>query len=128
MIVLFDGVCNLCNGFVQFIIRQDPEGLVRFASLQSEQGQALLKQHGLSTEAMNTVVLIKDGEVFIRSAAVLTLMPALSWKWQWLRLGWLLPQSWRDALYDWVAARRYKWFGQREECMLPTADTKGRFL
>ena len=128
MTLLFDGVCNLCNGFVQFIIRRDPQGLVQFASLQSESGQALLRQYDLPTQEMNTVVLIKDGEVFTHSDVALTLMPALGWQWQWLRLGWLLPRSLRDGLYNWVAANRYRWFGKREACMIPTPDLKARFL
>jgi predicted DCC family thiol-disulfide oxidoreductase YuxK len=128
MTLLFDGVCNLCNGFVQFVIRRDPQALVHFASLQSETGQALLEKYGLPTDEINTVVLIKDDQVYTRSAVPLTLMPALGWQWQWMRLGWILPRPIRDGLYDWVAANRYRWFGQREACMIPTPDLKARFL
>ncbi len=128
MILLFDGVCNLCNGFVQFVIRQDPQGLVQFASLQSEAGQALLQQYDLPTADFKTVVLIHQGQVYTHSKVVLTLMPALGWQWQWLRLGWLMPGAWRDFLYNWVAANRYRWFGKQDACMLPTPELQARFL
>ncbi|PTM10801.1 MAG: hypothetical protein DA408_15150 [Bacteroidetes bacterium] len=127
-ILLFDGVCNLCNGFVQFIIRRDPEGVFRFASLQSETGKALLAQYNLDTNALNTVVLIDQGQAYTHSAVALRLLPQLRGFWSWTQIFWLIPRTWRDAAYNWVARNRYRWFGQKDVCMIPTPELQHRFL
>ncbi len=127
-IILFDGVCNLCNGFVQFIIRRDPAGQFQFASLQSEAGQALLKAHGVPQDAMDTVVLIENGTVYTHSDVALQVAPRLQGAWGWLRIGYALPLGWRNAIYNWVARNRYRWFGKKDQCMVPTPELKARFL
>lgn len=127
-ILLFDGICNLCNGAVQWIIERDPEGLFRFASLQSEAGQALLRQHGLSTTAIDTVVLIDRGRVYTRSDAALRAAHHLGGAWKLLTVFTYLPRTFRNTVYDWIARNRYRWFGQREQCMIPTPELKARFL
>ncbi len=131
--ILFDGVCNLCNGFVQFVIRHDAAGQFRFAALQSAAGQALLAAHGhpLTPAALAdpaSVVLVADGRVHTHSAAVLRIAGRLGGVWRLTAAGWLLPAPWRDALYRFVARHRYRWFGRQESCLLPTPALRGRFL
>ena len=133
-IILFDGVCNLCNGFVQFIIRHDQRGSFRFAALQSTAGQAVLAAHGIANSAADallgpeSVVLLLNGQVYTHSTAVLRIAGELGGVWRLAAAGWLLPRAWRDALYRWVGRNRYRWFGRRESCMVPTTELRGRFL
>ncbi|WP_151088140.1 thiol-disulfide oxidoreductase DCC family protein [Hymenobacter baengnokdamensis] len=129
--ILFDGVCNLCNGFVQFVIRHDPQGRFRFAALQSAAGQALLAAHGVAASALTSpesVILVEDNQVYSHSAAVLRIAGQLGWPWRLAGAGWLLPGAWRDGLYRYVARHRYRWFGRQESCLLPTPALKQRFL
>ncbi len=126
--ILFDGVCNFCNGAVNFLIRQDARAHLRFAPLQSEAGQQLLRQHHLPTNAFESFILVKEGKVFQRSDAVLQILPYLPWYWQWARMGKLLPAAWRDGLYQAIARNRYRWFGKKAECMVPTKKLRERFL
>jgi predicted DCC family thiol-disulfide oxidoreductase YuxK len=130
--ILFDGVCNLCNGFVQFVIRHDPECRFRFAALQSEAAQQLLHSYGLSPAVLPTepdsVLLLSQGRLYSHSSAVLRIAHGLGGAWRLAELGWALPGPWRDALYRWVARNRYRWFGREESCMLPTPALKARFL
>jgi predicted DCC family thiol-disulfide oxidoreductase YuxK len=131
--ILFDGVCNLCNGFVQFVIRHDARGLFRFAALQSAAGQALLAAHAqpLTPAALanpSSVLLVADGRVYSHSAAVLRIAGLLGGVWRLAAVGWLLPGPWRDALYRFVARHRYRWFGRQESCWLPTPALRARFL
>ena len=129
MVVLFDGVCNLCTGVVQFVIRHDQAGRIRFAALQSAAGQALLAQYGLSTSDLNTVVYIKDGQAQVRSTAALSLLGDLGGPWRWLAaLLRVVPRGLRDAVYGLVARNRYRLFGKRDSCLLPTPEHMGRFL
>jgi len=128
-VVLFDGVCNLCNGVVQFIIRHDARGIFRFAALQSEAGQALLRAHGLDPAAApDSVMLVRGGQLYTHSAAVLGIAHALGWPWRLAAVGRLLPTRYRDALYRCVARHRYRWFGRQESCWLPTPALQSRFL
>ncbi|RZK56319.1 MAG: thiol-disulfide oxidoreductase DCC family protein [Hymenobacter sp.] len=130
-IILFDGVCNLCHGFVQFVVRHDAPGRFHFAALQSEAGQALLQASGQSVPTSpdpESVVLIADGQVYTHSTAVLRIVGQLGGIWQLAAVGWLLPRTWRDALYRYVARHRYRWFGQQESCLLPTPELRSRFL
>jgi len=131
-VLLFDGVCNLCHGVVQFIIRHDPRGQFRFAALQSAAGQALLAAHGLGADNAlgdpDSVVLLEEGCAYQRSAAVLRVVRRLGWPWRLLALGAVLPLGWRDALYSYVARHRYRWFGRQPECLLPTPALQARFL
>ena len=126
-VLLFDGVCNLCNGLVRFLIRRDPAGRIRYASLQSEAGQALLARAGLP-EDPDTVVLVEGDRAYTKSAAVVRVAELLGWPYRLLRVARLLPRRLRDAGYDVVAANRYDWFGRRERCMVPDDDVRARFL
>ncbi|RYD93325.1 MAG: thiol-disulfide oxidoreductase DCC family protein [Sphingobacteriales bacterium] len=127
-VILFDGECNYCDAVVNFVIRVDRKRRLRFAALQSKAGQALLQQYGLSQEEFNSFVFIEDGKAWNRSTAMLRVLRYLPWWLQEARLGWLLPRPIRDAVYDWVARNRYRWFGKRDACMIPTPDVRARFL
>ena len=127
-IVLFDGVCNLCNGFVQFIIQRDPQGYFSFCSMQSELGKQLMLQHDIDPNAMDTFVLLHNGKVFTKSDAALRVAMKLSGPWSLLDLFLIVPKPLRNWCYDLIAQNRYKWFGQSESCMLPTRDLTRRFL
>ncbi|MEO1517644.1 MAG: thiol-disulfide oxidoreductase DCC family protein [Bacteroidota bacterium] len=127
-IVLFDGVCNLCNSSVQFLIERDPERHFRFASLQSEVGQSLLKQHGLPAEHLSSVVLIEDGHAYTHSDAPLRATRHMSGLWPAMGVFRILPRFLRDAVYNWIARNRYRWFGKQESCWLPRPELKQLFL
>ncbi|TNE49826.1 MAG: thiol-disulfide oxidoreductase DCC family protein [Bacteroidetes bacterium] len=127
-VLLFDGVCNLCNGSVQWILKRDRRGVFRYTALQSEAGQHLLRQYGLDPQVFNSVVLIADDRLFTRSDAALEVLRRLGWPWSPLAVLRLIPRPVRDAVYDWVARNRYRWFGRQDECWLPRPEWKDRFL
>ncbi|MCA0174059.1 thiol-disulfide oxidoreductase DCC family protein [Bacillus sp. RAR_GA_16] len=126
-IILFDGVCNLCNGLVKFMFKYDKKAVFSFASLQSETAEILLKKAGL-TEVPDSVIVIKEGKALVKSEAALSIIQQLGGFFKLLLVFRLLPRSIRDRLYDEVAKRRYKWFGKQESCMLPTKEQRKRFL
>jgi predicted DCC family thiol-disulfide oxidoreductase YuxK len=126
--VLFDGECNLCNGSVQFILRRDPAGRFRFASLQSDAGRELRHQYGLHTESIDTVVLIAGDKAYTRSDAALGIARRLGGLWPVLYVGMIVPRFIRDRIYNFIARNRYRWFGKRESCYMPTPELRGRFL
>jgi predicted DCC family thiol-disulfide oxidoreductase YuxK len=127
-IVLFDGVCHLCNNSVNFIINRDRHKYFKFTPLQSQIGQQLLRQHHLSPTDLNTLVLIEEGKAYTRSTAALRIARQLSGLWPGAYLLIVVPRWLRDAAYSFIAKNRYKWFGKREACMMPTPDVKERFL
>jgi predicted DCC family thiol-disulfide oxidoreductase YuxK len=128
-VLLFDGVCNLCNGLTRFVLRRDPApGTFRLAALQSEAGRRLLREHGLPPDDADTFVLIEDGKLYVRSTAALRVCRLLGLPWSLLWVFVWLPRALRDAAYDAVARRRYRWFGRRDACMVPTPELRARFL
>jgi predicted DCC family thiol-disulfide oxidoreductase YuxK len=127
-IILFDGVCNLCNGLVKFIIRRDREGKIRFAHLQSGYAQTLLKEYSLNPDDMDTVVYISDDRYFLKSSAILRLLNDLGKGWRFFYGFKIIPRFIRDFLYDLIAGSRYKIFGRRDSCMAPSPDIAKRFL
>jgi predicted DCC family thiol-disulfide oxidoreductase YuxK len=127
-VVLFDGVCNLCNHSVQFIVAHDPGLYFRFAALESPAAQRELSGCGFSGSLPDSVVLIEGGRVFTRSSAALRIARRLRFPWPALYVLMVAPASLRDFLYDWVARNRYRWFGRRDECLLPTPELRARFL
>ena len=127
-VVLFDGVCNLCEGFVQFVIRNDPEAVFRFAPLQSEVGQALLADCGWEDHELDGVVLVEDDACYRKSDAVLRVARRIGWPYRLLWATRFIPRVFRDLVYDGVAASRYRIFGQKEACLVPTPDIQERFL
>jgi predicted DCC family thiol-disulfide oxidoreductase YuxK len=130
-VVLFDGVCNLCTWAVQFIIKHDPEGYFRFASLQSEYGQSLLRAHGVSITLDgrdDTVALVEDGRVYTHSDASLRIARHLTGPVRLAAVLIVLPRFMRDAVYRLVARSRYRVFGRQDVCWMPTPELKARFL
>lgn len=126
-IILFDGVCNLCNGAVQFVLGNDSNKVFKFASLQSEFAQDFLKNHQLPTQNFDTLILIENEEVFKKSKAVFKIVKYFP-RYSWLSIFSFLPIFISDFFYDIVSKNRLKWFGKRESCWLPTEDLKERFL
>ncbi len=126
--ILFDGVCNLCNGSVRFIIHRDAQQRFRFASLQSDAGLRLLHQYGLTNKNIDSIVLITNSAAHIKSDAVLHIADRLPFPWPLLKMFRFFPLSFRDAVYDFIAQNRYRWFGKKETCMMPAPDTRNRFL
>ena len=127
-IVLFDGVCNLCSGAVQFIIRRDPAGRFRFASLQSPLGEELLARFGIDRGVTDSVILVEGDRWYKESDAALRIARGLGGPWKALGIFRLIPRPLRDAAYRLIARNRYRWFGKRETCWLPTPELRGRFL
>jgi predicted DCC family thiol-disulfide oxidoreductase YuxK len=127
-IILFDGVCNLCNGAVQFIIRRDPPGHFKFAALQSNAGEALLQQFQIKAGEAGTIILIEGAQYFTRSTAALRIAKRLRGLWPLVYAAILVPPFLRNAVYDYIARNRYRWFGHRDQCMIPTPEMKKRFL
>ncbi len=127
-VILFDGVCNLCNSVVKLVIRQDKNAYFKLAALQSRAGQELLKKHGLPQKDFETFLLFENGKVYQQSDAALMVAKRFSPYWQGLQVLWIIPQLIRNAVYRFIARRRYRWFGKKEACMIPTPDIKNRFL
>ena len=127
-IILFDGVCNLCSGAVQFIIKKDPKAIFHFASLQSEFAQNILAQFKTAPEKLSSIVLVSNGKLFTKSAAALTIAKKLQGIVSLLYALMIVPPVIRDAIYDFIARHRYKWFGKKNACWLPTPNLKSRFL
>jgi len=127
-VILFDGVCNLCSGSVQFIINRDPSGIFRFATLQSETGKNLVSKFDLPNDKPDAIILVENSEYYLRSTAALRILQRLGSLWQLLYVFILIPRPIRDYFYDIVARNRYKWYGKRAQCMIPSEDIKGRFL
>ncbi|MGC3945606.1 MAG: thiol-disulfide oxidoreductase DCC family protein [Chryseolinea sp.] len=128
VVVLFDGVCNLCNGFVQFLIRRDPKGIFKFASLQSDYGRQQLIHHHLDPDALHSVIVIDKGKLYDRSDAVFRIVGLLPGLWPLLGVFRIFPRFITDGLYNWMAGARYRWFGRRDSCMVPDPALKSRFL
>jgi predicted DCC family thiol-disulfide oxidoreductase YuxK len=126
-IVMFDGVCNVCNASVNFIIDRDGARRFRFASLQSEAGRALCAQHGIA-EDVRTIVLVQGGRAYTESTAVLRVARQLDRPWSLLYALIAVPRVLRDFAYRIFSANRYRWFGRREMCRVPTPELRARFL
>ncbi len=127
-VVLYDGVCGMCNGLVRFVARRDRRGRFRFAALQGETGQALLREHGLPTDDFDTAVLVEDGRALVRSRAILRIVNGLGGAWRVAGVLAIVPAPVLDFLYDRVARSRYRIFGRSDACMLPPPELRARFL
>ncbi len=128
-VILFDGVCNLCNGTVLFVLKREKQPVFQFAALQSAAAKELLEQYGLPKDYNQTVLLIEGGKLYLGSTAALKIGQTLKFPWSFLsQAGFLVPKFIRDWVYGQIAEHRYQWFGKREVCMVPTKNLKERFL
>lgn len=127
-ILLFDGVCNLCNGSVQFVLKNDRKKEVVFSSLQSRAGQEILENNGFSTHQFNSIIFYRHGKILQQSTAVLYLLRDMGGIWTLFFPLIIIPPFVRNGIYNWVAKNRYKWFGQSQSCMLPLPEYKNRFI
>ena len=126
--ILFDGVCNLCNGFVQFVVARDPRARFQFAALQSGAAERLLGPREAHGDWPDSIFLVTEGRVLTRSAAALRILRGLRFPWPLAFAFIVVPRPLRDRIYDIVARNRYRWFGRRDVCMVPTPDLRARFL
>jgi len=126
-IVLFDGVCNYCNAMVNLAIRNDKKADLKFATLQSETGHQLRSKYNIPRE-IDSVIFIENGKVYIYSDAAIRTARYFRWPAKMIYGLIIIPKFIREPIYKWIAKNRYKWFGKREECVIPTPDMRGRFL
>ncbi|MES3629323.1 MAG: thiol-disulfide oxidoreductase DCC family protein [Longimonas sp.] len=127
-VLLFDGVCNLCNGFINFIIDQDPAGHFKFGTLQREPARSFLFSAGYDPDILDSVVLVQEGRIYRESTAALRALKRLGLPWSLLSAALALPRPVRDAVYRQVASSRYAWFEKRSQCRIPTPDIQERFI
>jgi predicted DCC family thiol-disulfide oxidoreductase YuxK len=127
-VMLFDGVCNLCSFWVRFAIARDPSASLRFAAVQSDLGQDFLRRRNLPTDVFESFYLIEEGQIYEKSAAFLRMVRYLRWPWPLLRAARIVPRPLLDWLYDRIARNRYRLFGRRDRCLMPSPEIVGRFL
>jgi predicted DCC family thiol-disulfide oxidoreductase YuxK len=127
-LVLFDGVCNLCSGWVQFVLAREREPALHFAAMQSSAGQRVLRALGLPLDAYESFLFIEDGAVHTKSRGFFRMLRHLRRPWPWLGFARILPRPLADWGYDRIARNRYRLFGRRDRCMVPRADLADRFL
>ncbi len=127
-VILFDGVCNLCSGVVQFIIKRDPKNTFQFASLQSDFGNSVLQKFNLPAVAFNSFILYRNGKIYTKSTGALLVAKELSGAWPLLSIFIIVPSFIRNGIYDIIARNRYKWFGKKEACWIPSPILKLKFL
>jgi len=127
-VILFDGVCNLCNSSILFIIQHDPTAKFKFASLQSEFGKNQMQKFGLDVSELESVMFIKNGKLYQKSNAALEIARHLSGAWPLLYGLKIIPPFLRNSVYNWIARNRYRWFGKKDACMIPTPELKARFI
>jgi len=129
-LILFDGVCNLCNSSVQFVIKRDKKDIFRFAPLQSDIGKKMVDERGIDTSTVDSIILVEPNiAYYTKSSAAIEIANDLGGIWQILNVfTYILPVSVRDWIYDFIARNRYKWFGKKEHCMVPTPEMKAKFI
>lgn len=127
-IILFDGICNLCNSAVNFIIKRNKKSRIQFAALQTNSGKQLLEQFNLPTQSINSLILIEKGMVYTQSTAVLKICKHLNGLWPVLYVLIIVPKFIRNGIYQLIATNRYQWFGKQEKCMVPSPELSDRFL
>ena len=127
-ILLFDGHCSLCNAAVDFVLKRDAKKKLLFASIQGSEGQRVLKMYQLPPSYLETLVLVEQGQVYLGSTAALRVARLLGGGWPLFYLLIIIPKGLRDRIYQWIGTHRYKWFGRRASCRIPTASEKSRFL
>lgn len=127
-IIMFDGICNLCNHLIQFVIKRDPNGIFKFLSLQSDLARSIMSSHNLTNKQLDSIILIDKNQIFTESTAILHILNKLTGPIKLLIPLWIIPKLIRDKGYRFIAKNRYKWFGKKSACMIPTQDIKNRFI
>lgn len=127
-IILFDGVCNLCNGSVIFMIKRDKKDVLRYAALQTEIGQKMVEKYNIDTSKIDSIILIDNDKYYYKSTAALRIARHLTGAYPLLAVFLIFPVFMRDWIYDIIARNRYKWFGKKESCMIPTPELKSKFI
>lgn len=127
-VILFDGVCNLCNASIDFIIKRDRKDQFLVGALQEAAGKTLLSRFEVNPEYLDSLVLIEGEKIFFRSTAALRIAKKLSGLWPLFYVFMILPPPIRDGIYDWIGRNRYRWFGKKNTCRLPTPEEKAKFL
>jgi len=127
-VLVFDGVCMLCSRSVAFIVERDTASRFRFAPMQSATGRALLVEHGLDPDDPLSLLVIDGGQAWSESEAILRVAASFGGAWSLASVARVVPRRWRDAAYRWVARNRYRWFGRRDTCLMPTPELRARFL
>lgn len=127
-VILFDGVCNLCNGAITFIIKRDKKDVFRYAPLQSEIGKKLAAKHDIDLQKVDSIILITNNKAVSKSTAALRIAQQLSGAWPLFMVFLIVPTFIRNGVYDFIARNRYKWFGKKDACMIPTPELKSKFL
>ena len=127
-IILFDGVCNLCNNVVQFVIKHDKKSRFLFGSLQSSEGKKILNEFHFTLSTINSFILIEDNKPYIKSTAALRVAKKLGGLWTLLYGFIIIPKFIRDGIYEVISKNRYRWFGKKDECMIPTKELRTKFL
>ncbi len=128
-LILFDGVCNLCNGAIQFMIKHDKNDTFRYAALQSDIGKKLIEERNIDTKKVDSIILIEPGVAYYdKSDAALQIGKQLKGYRTISSILYLIPSGLRNIVYDFIARNRYKWYGKKEACMIPTPELKAKFL
>jgi predicted DCC family thiol-disulfide oxidoreductase YuxK len=127
-VILFDGVCNFCNSSVNFVIKKDKHAVIQFAPLQSDKGRLFLRQYNYPENNLNSFIFIEEGKLYTRSTAALKVSRYLKGLWPVCYGLIIVPKFIRDGIYNWIAKNRYKWFGKKEQCMIPSPEVRKRFL
>ena len=128
-IILFDGICNLCNSAVTIVIKQDKKNKFLFAAIQSKKGKEIVDYLEIDIAKIDSIILYEPGVSYeVKSNAALKIMNDFGQFWQLTKLLWVFPKGFRNQVYDFIAKNRYKWFGKKESCMIPTKDLKAKFL
>ena len=127
-ILLFDGVCNLCNSSINFVIKHDNKDVFRFTALQEGPGKSYLAKYNIDPKNTDSIVLIENGKAYVKSSAALRAVKYLGGAWPLLYVFIIVPAFIRDVVYDYIAINRYKWYGKKDSCMIPTPELKAKFL
>lgn len=128
-IILFDGVCNLCNSAIQFVIKRDKKDVFRYAALQSEIGEQMIAERGIDTSKTDSIILVEPSVAYYtKSDAALEIAKEFDGLWPLFQVFKWIPRPIRDVVYDFVARNRYKWFGRKDQCMIPTPELQAKFL
>jgi len=127
-VILFDGVCNLCNSTVTYVIKRDKKDVFRFAALQDSAGQVLIKKHGIDTSKVDSILFVDGDKIYAKSTAALKIAKNMNGLYPLLYGFMIVPNFIRNWVYDYVASNRYRWYGKKESCMIPTPELKRKFL